>query len=193
MPTLHVEHHLSTGQALQVYQGDLTEETTDAIVNAANESLLNGAGVAGAIIRRGGDSIQDECDQYTNTYREVPTGQVAVTSAGTLVPRYVIHAVGPIWQDGQHNEPALLQAAVLNSLAKADELQLTSIAFPAISSGIFGFPKDLCAQIFITTVLTYFQEHPKSMVQTVRFTNIDLVTTELFSRTLQTLAQPAVL
>ncbi|KAB8145756.1 macro domain-containing protein [Chloroflexia bacterium SDU3-3] len=187
MSTLHAERHLPTGQLVQVRLGNLTEEDTDAIVNAANELLLNGAGVAGAILRRGGDIIQDECDAYTEAHGPVPTGRAVATGAGALAARYVIHAVGPIWDGGQRHEPELLRSAIRSSLEIASELGLASVAFPAISSGIFGFPKGQCAQVFLETLPAFFAEQPGSSVREVRLTNIDQETTEIFAQALRAL------
>lgn len=186
MSELKAERRLKSGQILQVRQGDLTLEAVDAIVNAANEYLQHGGGVAGAIVRRGGYAIQEESDQWVREHGCVPTGGVAVTGAGRLACRYVIHAVGPVWRGGERNEAALLRQAVMNSLLKADEMKLRSLALPAISSGIFGFPKERCAQIMIETALNFFAEHPESAVLEVRFTNIDAYTVGLFKAQLET-------
>ena len=120
---------------LEVVRGDLTEQAVDAIVNAANSSLAHGGGIAGAIVRRGGEAIQAE------SYRvaPVPVGGAAVTGAGRLPCRRVIHAVGPVWGEG--GEESKLRAAVRSALARAEELGLESVAVPAISTGIFGYPK----------------------------------------------------
>lgn len=170
------EHRLPSGQRLSVVHGDLTEEATDAIVNAANERLQHGGGVAGAIVRKGGWEIQEESDRIGY----VPTGQVAVTGAGRLPARYVIHAVGPVWRGGQAGEDELLRSAVWNALQKAHGMGLASIALPAISSGIFGFPKERCARILVETALEFCAQHPQSPLREIRFTNIDLPTVRVF-------------
>ncbi len=180
MSTLQVEFETPAGQVLQVRQGDLTQEDVDAIVNAANTHLAHGGGVAGAIVRRGGYAIQEESDRWTARHGPVPTGQVAVTDAGSLPCKFVIHAVGPVWQGGGAHEEELLGAAVSNSLLKADELKLHSVALPAISSGIFGFPKERCAEIMLAKTLDFFNNHPKSQLREVRFTNIDEPTVAIF-------------
>ncbi|RMF84735.1 MAG: macro domain-containing protein [Nitrospinota bacterium] len=185
MSTLKAEYRTPSGQVIQVRQGDLTQEETDAIVNAANSELAHGGGVAGAIVRRGGQSIQEESNRWVREHGSVPTGQVAVTGAGSLPARYVIHAVGPVWRDGKHDEDALLRSAVWNSLLKAHELQLTSIALPAISSGIFGFPKDRCAAILVRTALDFCTQYPDSPLREIRFTNIDSLTVDLLVNALQ--------
>lgn len=185
MSTLLYEIKLPTGQALQARQGDLIEEACDAIVNAANGALAHGAGVAGAIVNRGGDIIQDESDRWISQNGEVPTGQVAVTVAGALPCKWVIHAVGPVWRGGGASEDRFLASAVENSLRQAEELQVTSIAFPAISSGIFGFPKERCATIMLDAVLGYFAGQPQGRLRQVRFTNIDELTAKIFMAALK--------
>lgn len=135
------------GKQLVLLQGDLTEMETDAIVNAANKNLILGAGVAGAIGTKGGAAIQAECNRIGG----VPVGGAAITTGGNLKARYVIHAVGP--RMGEGDEDRKLADATRNSLNLAHEEKLTSIAFPAISSGIFGFPKNRCARIMLGTVL----------------------------------------
>lgn len=128
-----------------IQQGDLTEMETDAIVNAANEYLKHGGGVAGAIVRKGGQSIQEESDKIGHT----PVGTAAITAAGKLKARYVIHAVGP--RMGEGNEDEKLKNATYNSLKLAVENNLKSIAFPAISTGIFGYPIEKCSDIMLKT------------------------------------------
>ncbi len=180
MSRLVAEITAPNGTRLQVRHGDLTEEAVDAIVNAANGRLAHGGGVAGAIARKGGPTIQAESDAWVREHGPVPTGGVAVTGAGRLPARWVIHAVGPVWRGGGHNEEALLRDAVWNSLAKADELGASSVALPAISSGIFGFPKPRCAEILVQTALDFCTEHPDTSLREIRFTNIDALTVTLF-------------
>ena len=134
------------GKQLVLMQGDITEMDTDAIVNAANKDLILGAGVAGAIRTKGGATIQEECNRIGGA----PVGGAAITTGGDLKARYVIHAVGP--RMGEGDEDRKLADATRNSLKLANEKGLASITFPAISTGIFGFPKDRCARIMLTTV-----------------------------------------
>ena len=136
---------------IELVQGDITELETDAIVNAANAALKLGGGVAGAIARKGGPRIQEECDRIGGTF----VGGAAITTAGNLKAKYVIHAVGP--RSGEGNEDEKLKNATLNSLKLADEHKLKSIAFPAISTGIFGFPLDRCAKIMVSNAVRYLQ------------------------------------
>jgi putative ATPase len=187
MSELQAEYRTGSGQSIQARYGDLTREETDAIVNAANSFLEHGGGVAGAIVRRGGPGIQTESRRWVEQHGRVPTGQVAVTGAGTLPARYVIHAVGPVWHGGQQGEDDDLRSAVRNSLARAEELGLNSIALPAISSGIFGFPRERCARILIQTAMDFCKQHPDSRLREIRFVNIDRETSELLRREVEKL------
>lgn len=149
------------GKDLVLLQGDITEMETDAIVNAANQNLVLGAGVAGAIRSKGGSAIQKECDRIGGA----PVGGAVITTGGKLKADYVIHAVGPRMGEGDEEEK--LADATRNSLNIAKEKALASVAFPAISTGIFGFPKDLCAQIMLTTAVEALKKEealPKEVV-----------------------------
>ena len=156
-----------------IKQADITEEQVDAIVNAANPYLKHGGGVAGAIVRKGGKIIQEE----SNKIGYVPVGEVAVTTAGKLKAKYVIHAVGPRWGEG--DEEAKLRRAVRNALSKATELKLKSIAMPAISTGIFGYPKEEGTRVILDEVVN-FLTHETTTVDEVRLVSIDKATYELF-------------
>jgi O-acetyl-ADP-ribose deacetylase len=184
---LRYEMTVPSGQVIQVCHADLTQEDCDAIVNAANSFLEHGGGVAGAIVRQGGPVIQAESDEWISRNGKLAVGQVAVTGAGSLPCRYVIHAVGPVWHGGNANEDELLRSAVQNSLRKAAEMNFTSIALPAISSGIFGFPKPRCAQIMLETTIIFLGVNPQSSLRLVRFTNIDLETVTIFENMLRDL------
>ncbi|MBC7186502.1 MAG: macro domain-containing protein [Calditrichaeota bacterium] len=138
---------------IELLRGDITEMATDAIVNAANEHLAHGAGVAGAIVRKGGRIIQDESNAWVRTRGRVPTGSAAITTGGALKARYVIHAVGPVMGSGE--EERKLRDATIASLRLADAHGLTSIAFPAISTGVFGCPMELCARAMLSAVRDY--------------------------------------
>lgn len=140
-------------ERIKLVRGDITELAVDAIVNAANVHLQMGGGVAGAILRKGGASIQDECDKIGVT----PVGQAAITGGGNLKAKYVIHAVGP--RMGEGDEDNKLLNATLNSLKIAQKKGLQSIAFPAISTGIFGYPLDKCAKIMIKTTKEFLAEN----------------------------------
>jgi O-acetyl-ADP-ribose deacetylase (regulator of RNase III) len=179
------EAQLPAEGTLQLVQGDLTEERVDAIVNAANAHLQHGAGVAGAIVRRGGSKIQAESDAWVRTHGPVPHAQPAYTGAGELPCRYVIHAVGPIWGEGEEDKK--LHVAVYGTLELADQLNLISVAFPAISTGIFGFPKARAARIILETIRSYFSRQAESKVRLVRIVLIDSVTLSAFSAVWDTL------
>ena len=178
MNTILVERILSTGQSLQIVQGDITTEEVDAIVNAANEYLKHGGGVAWAIVRRGGDVIQDESDKWVKQHGPVSHTHPAWTSGGALPAKYVIHAVGPVWGDG--DEDKKLADAVTGSLRVADELKLLSIAMPAISTGIFGFPKERAAGIIFSVIKKFFIETKNSSIQIVRLVLFDDATIQPF-------------
>ena len=174
-----MERVLSTGQTIQIAQGDLTTETTDAIVNAANEYLSHGGGVAWAIVRRGGEIIQQESDDWIREHGIVSHARPARTSGGRLPAKYVIHAVGPVWGDG--DEDNNLAAAVNGSLKVADELKCSSISFPAISTGIFGFPKERAAHVMFSAIENYFSHH-ESEVKLVRLVLFDQATINDFRK-----------
>ena len=146
---------------LILVQGDITEMDTDAIVNAANKDLILGAGVAGAIRTKGGPTIQEECNHIGGA----PVGGAAITTGGDLKARYVVHAVGP--RMGEGDEDRKLADATRNSLKIANEKGLASITFPAISTGIFGFPKDRCARIMLTTVAETLKKKDTSLKEVV--------------------------
>jgi len=158
-----VSEHKIEGKTLRLVQGDITGRDVDAIVNAANSFLQHGGGVAGAIVKKGGYIIQEDSDKIGFT----PVGTAVITGAGKLPARFVIHAVGP--RMGEGDEDNKLRSAVLNSLLLASEKGLKSISMPAISSGIFGFPKDKCAEILVRTVLNYIKENPESSLECIEF------------------------
>ncbi len=142
---------------IRIVQGDITEMRTDAIVNAANSMLKHGGGVAGAIVRKGGTIIQEESDTWVLARGEVEVGSSAITSGGNLAARYVIHTVGP--RMGEGYEDAKLKRATLSALKMADKHNLKSIAFPAISTGIFRYPVDRCAEIMLSTTREYVEDN----------------------------------
>ena len=179
MNTVLHETRLTSGQTLQLVRGDITTETTDAIVNAANEHLRHGGGVAGAILRRGGPEIQRQSDAWVQAHGPVRHEAPAWTSGGDLPCRYVIYAVGPAWGDG--DEDAKLAAAVRGSLQVADELGLESIALPAISTGIFGFPKEHAAGLILAAIRDYFTVG-NSGIKAVRLVLYDRETLATFEK-----------
>jgi O-acetyl-ADP-ribose deacetylase (regulator of RNase III) len=168
---------LPTGHVLTVRHGDLTEERADAIVNAANSGLVHGGGVAGAILRKGGQVIQDESDRVGR----VAIGSAAVTGAGALPARFVIHAVGPVWRaNTEEQNDRLLASATVAALEIAREKGLDSVAFPAVSSGIFGFPKDRCARVMLKAVTDWAAGHPDDGPRDLRFVLVDDLTLSCF-------------
>ena len=178
MNTVLKERSLPTGQSIQIIQGDITFEEVDAIVNAANEQLQHGGGVAWAISKGGGPVIQQESDEWIHTHGLVSHTRPAWTSGGKLPAKYVIHAVGPIWGSG--DEEGKLAVTVTGSLQVANDLQLESIAFPAISTGIFGFPKRLAAKILLNTLEEYCHQNPDTTVKLIKLVLLDLLTVKAF-------------
>lgn len=148
---------------LQVVQGDITKETTDAIVNAANKTLLGGGGVDGAIHRAGGPEILEQCKKLGGC----ETGDAKITTGGKLPAKYVIHTVGPIYRDGKHGEPELLKSCYIRSLEVAQEHGVKTIAFPAISCGVYGYPIPEAAKIAINAVKEWIEKN--SGIELVRF------------------------
>jgi O-acetyl-ADP-ribose deacetylase (regulator of RNase III) len=141
-----------TGKTLKLTSGDITRVAADAIVNAANSALAGGGGVDGAIHRAGGPSIMAELDLIRARIRRCPTGSAVSTAAGALPARYVFHAVGPVYRDGQHGEPELLASCYRKCFELAAEHRVRSIAFPAISTGVYGYPLREAAAIAVSEV-----------------------------------------
>jgi len=164
-------------RTLALVKGDITEMDTDAIVNAANAQLILGGGVAGAIRRKGGPTIQEECNEIGGTY----VGGAVITTGGELKARHVIHAVGP--RMGEGNEDNKLKNATHNSLKVADENNLKSITFPAISTGIFGYPLDRCAEIMLSETINYLKG--ETGLEKVVFCLFDQKAFDMFQKTLE--------
>jgi O-acetyl-ADP-ribose deacetylase (regulator of RNase III) len=142
------------GTTLELHQGDITRLAVDAIVNAANSGLRGGGGVDGAIHRAGGPAIMAECRRIGGC----PTGEAVVTTGGNLPARYVIHAVGPVWRGGQQGEAVLLRSTYANSLLRAEELGVASIAFPSISTGVYVYPIELACPVAVGAVIEHVQQ-----------------------------------
>ena len=170
---------------IQLVQGDITRQPVAAIVNAANSSLLGGAGVDGAIHRAGGPAILEECRlirESPDFKVGLPTGEAVITTGGLLPAAHVIHTVGPVWNDGRNDEPELLARCYRNSLRLAAEHQLASVAFPGISTGVYGYPKSEAAAIAVREVRQWLaaQEWPHKVV----FVVFDDESRQLYERAL---------
>lgn len=187
MNEIEAFHVLPEGQHLEIVWGDLTEEHVDAIVNAANSHLMHGGGVAAAVLRRGGPVIEEESLAWVKQHGPVSHAEPAYTSAGNLPCRYVIHAVGPVWGSG--DEDAKLAQAIEGSLRLAETLALQSIAFPALSTGIFSFPRERAARVILSAIRRYFSNHPQSGLKVVRLTLIDKPTLVVFVREFERLVK----
>ncbi len=154
---------------IHLIKGDITRQKVDAVVNAANPSLMGGGGVDGAIHRAGGKQILQECMAYTRQYGSLPTGEAMITTGGNMPAKYVIHTVGPVWRGGNYNEDELLKKSYLNSLQLALQYGVESIAFPNISTGVYGFPKQRAARIALTTIQNFLKLHQELEVYLVCF------------------------
>ncbi len=152
---------------LSIIQGDITEQATDAIVNAANSSLMGGGGVDGAIHRAGGPTILEECKQIVSRQGRLPTGKAVITSGGNLKARFVIHTVGPIWHGGNKGESELLASAYQESLKVAAENNLSSVSFPSISTGAYAYPVAEAAEVTIKTITTFLKKQTTSIKEVV--------------------------
>ncbi len=177
---------ITPNRFIELAQGDISRETIDAIVNAANSELLPGGGVCGAIHRAGGPKIAEECGALRRERGPVRTGSAVATGAGKLAARHVIHAVGPIWEGGSQGESASLASCYRESLRVADGLQLKSIAFPAISTGIFGYPLDEAARVALASVSETLPglQH----VELVRFVLFDAAALDAFTCAAESIA-----
>lgn len=167
---------------LDVVQGDITKLSVDAIVNAANSSLLGGGGVDGAIHRAGGPAILEECRAIRARQGGCPTGEAVVTTAGRLPAKNVIHTVGPVWNGGNRGEPELLAACYRNSLHRALEHGLKTVAFPNISTGVYGYPKHRAAPVAVETVRAFLAE--TDAIERVTFVCFDEENFQLYNRLL---------
>ena len=169
---------------LSITQGDITRQVTDAIVNAANSSLMGGGGVDGAIHWAGGPAILEECKQIVSRQGRLPTGKAVITTAGNLKTKYVIHTVGPVWYGGSRGEAKLLESAYGESLKLAAENNLTSVSFPSISTGAYGYPVDKAAKVALGTVVSVLREGNTSIKEVI-FVLFDTRTFEAYSAALQ--------
>lgn len=166
-------------ERIKLIQGDITGLKVDAIVNAANSSLMGGGGVDGAIHRAGGPAILEECREIVARQGRCGTGNAVITSGGNLPARFIIHTVGPVWYDGNSNEDKLLENAYRNSLKLAVGNGIETIAFPNISTGVYGFPKAKAAEIAIRTVQESLEKSDR--IKQVYFVCFDQENFELYT------------
>jgi len=171
---------------ITLIQGDITQQETEAIVNAANSSLMGGGGVDGAIHRAGGPAILEECRKIVDRQGRCPTGQAVMTTGGNLKAKYVIHTVGPIWKDGSRGEDDLLANAYRNSLQTAVQNGIQTIAFPSISTGAYRFPLERAARIALQTVRDFLQE--TKQLKEVRFVLFSQKDLEVYQKEFNQLA-----
>ena len=169
---------------ISIVQGDITRQVTDAIVNAANSSLMGGGGVDGAIHRAGGPTILEECKRIVAQQGRLPTGKAVITTGGNLKAKYVIHTVGPIWYGGSRNEAELLSSAYNECLKLATETKLSSISFPSISTGAYGYPVDEAARIAVSTVVSFLNEQ-KTPLKDIVFVLFDSRTYQSYRTALE--------
>jgi O-acetyl-ADP-ribose deacetylase (regulator of RNase III) len=169
---------LPSGQTLKLVHGDLTLVEVGAIVNAANAQLAHGGGVAAAIVKRGGEIIQEESTAWVREHGPITHSSPAITSGGSLPCQYVIHAVGPIWGEG--DEDRKLHDAVYGALELTEGYEIKSVGLPAISTGIFGFPKERGAGVIINAILRFLEENPSSHLKDVQIVLIDEASLQIF-------------
>ena len=173
---------------LRIIQGDITRQATDAIVNAANSSLMGGGGVDGAIHRAGGLTILEECKQIVARQGRLPTGKAVITTGGNLKAKYVIHTVGPIWHGGNKGEPELLASAYQQSLKIAAEKNINSVSFPSISTGAYGYPVGQASEVALDAVITFLSQSTTSIREVV-FILFDSRTLGVYSSALREIAR----
>lgn len=165
--------------SVQLIKGDITQANTDVVVNPANSQLMHGGGLAGLLAKKAGPTLQHESNQWVNENGPVKHDTPAYTSAGDLPFRYIIHAVGPVWGSGEEQQK--LKDAVLGALKTADDLGVISIALPAISTGIFGFPLEPAAVIILSSLREYLDENPGSGLETIQVVLYDDQSASIFS------------
>lgn len=164
---------------LEMIQGDITKAQVDAIVNAANSQLIGGGGVDGAIRRAGGDAIERACAEIRRRERGCPTGKAVITPGGDLYAKYVIHTVGPVWEGGNPGEAELLASCYQESLRLAVENGVQSIAFPSISTGIYGYPTEKAAVVALTAVKDFVMQN-NTAPATIQFILFDVATNNCY-------------
>jgi len=172
---------------ISIIKGDITRQATDAIVNAANSSLMGGGGVDGAIHRAGGPAILEECKQIVSRQGRLPTGKAVITTGGKLPAKHVIHTVGPVWHGEGKGEAKLLESAYRESLRLAAENDLASVSFPSISTGAYGYPVEQAAGVALSTVIAFLHEKITSIKEVV-FVLFDTRTYETYAAALHEVA-----
>ena len=180
-----MDENLINKTKLSLLQGDITRQSTDAIVNAANSGLMGGGGVDGAIHRAGGPAILEECKQIVSRQGRLPTGEAVITTGGNLKARHVIHTVGPVWHGGQSGEPELLASAYRQSLRVAVANGLKSVSFPSLSTGAYGYPVRLAAAVALETVIDFL--HQQESLEEVVFVLFDNATYQKYGQALAAL------
>lgn len=160
-------YRLPNGRTLRLIEGDITRIAADAIANAANSALAGGGGVDGAIHRAGGPDIMRELDEIRPRVGRVPAGQAVATGAGRLPAKYVFHAVGPVYRDGRHGEPEALASCYRTCLEMAEERACRSLSFPAISTGVYGYPQEQAARIAIAEVRSYLENRASNLQEVI--------------------------
>lgn len=173
---------------INLLQGDITTIPAEAIVNAANSSLLGGGGVDGAIHRAGGPAILDECREIRNRQGSCKPGHAVISGAGNLPARYVIHAVGPHWSDGKHQEAELLKSAYLSCFKLIEQYQIKTVSFPNISTGIYHFPKPLAAEIALAAIAAALSANPR--VERVNLVCFEQANVDIYRHLLQIYRHP---
>lgn len=182
-----VRYRIGSRATLELVMGNITEESTDAIVNAANSSLLGGDGVDGAIHSVAGPALLAECKKIREQRGPLPPGQAVTTSGADLKARYVIHTVGPVWQGGKVNEPQILESCYCHAMEQANSRTCSSVSFPSVSTGAFGYPVGPAAQIALRTIADLLHE-PKS-VTLVRFVLFDQRTFKAYAAAAEELSR----
>ena len=175
-----LRYRIGAKAAMELVVGDITDQSTDAIVNAANSSLLGGGGVDGAIHRGAGPALLAECKRIREQRGPLPAGQAVTTSGANLKTQYVIHTVGPVWQGGTRNEPQVLESCYCHSIEEANRKSCTSLSFPSISTGAFGYPVAAAAKVAVQAVVDMLQ-NPQSL-KLVRFVLFDDRTFKAYAR-----------
>jgi O-acetyl-ADP-ribose deacetylase len=179
-----MEFQLPSGRTIELREDDITRVPADAIVNAANSALAGGGGVDGAIHRGGGPEIMQDLDHIRKQIGRLPTGQAVATTAGKLPAQFVFHTVGPVYRDGKHDEATLLASCYQSCLRLADERGVTTIAFPAISTGVYGYPLPAAAAIAVREVVTHLKR-PETAVQRAIFVVFDRGASNVYAAALK--------